>query len=460
MTILGNALEAASDLLSAIPISTIVVDSRGRVRYANPAFEDLFGASRESVIKMGWRKFLDCDEQCKLIEAWRSGAEFGQINVDLTILESFGGTALSLRARPMSDSFEFWVVTLDNLTGLRWQESHQRYLQRFAEKLADASPDVFYLYNINEQRNVWCNSRVTTILGYTPDEFLNQPDLVVKSVAEEDLQRIFEQQELIKKAPDDEIFEMEYRWKAKDGRVVWLHSRDQVFERNPDGSVKTIVGAAVDISSRKEYEAMMEVYMMQAQEQRVELELSKDMLEGANKKLEEVNLKLEELSLTDALTGLQNRRSLNDFLARQFDQSARYGHVLSYIVLDVDKFKAFNDNFGHQAGDQTLRAVAKILIQTARNTDFVARYGGEEFVIVLPESSIEAAGNAAERFRKAIEAAEWPFRPVTASFGYASTLTARSPEELFAQADEALYAAKEGGRNQCREYKASEEAVA
>jgi diguanylate cyclase (GGDEF)-like protein/PAS domain S-box-containing protein len=459
MPILGRVLDTANELLSAMPVATIIVDHMGRVSSANPAFEDLFGASKQSTLRCGWRNYLDADEQCKLIEAWRSGREYGQINVDLVVKPEFGGTILSLKARPMTEDLNYWVVSLENITGLRWQAEHQLHLQRFSEKLADASPDVFYLYNVIEQRTVWCNTRISD-LGFSADEVQSQPGILARCVDAEDLARVVDHHAKLVEAQDDEIHELEYRWVRPDGRVLWLHSRDQVFERTTEGKVKTIVGSAVDISSRKEYEGMMEMYMMQAQEQRVELEMSKDMLEGANQKLAEVNAKLEELSLTDALTGLRNRRSLNDYLARQFEQSARYGHVLSLIVLDVDKFKAFNDNFGHQAGDEILKAVGKILGETARATDFVARYGGEEFVVVLPECGMEAASKAAERLRKAIEAAEWPYRPVTASFGYSSTVTARNVEELFAQADEALYEAKEGGRNQCRPYSAKSEVAA
>ena len=187
------------------------------------------------------------------------------------------------------------------------------------------------------------------------------------------------------------------------------------------------------------------------------LEEARATLEAKQAALEEANLRLDALATTDGLTGVKNRRAFEEKLAEEITRSTRYGPPLSLLLLDVDKFKQYNDSFGHIAGDQILKTVAHLLREHARSTDFVARYGGEEFVLVLPNTGAEGAIILAERLRTIIEAAPWPQRAVTASFGAATfgaaTFGAASlsgdstPTALIEAADRALYASKEGGRN-------------
>ena len=164
--------------------------------------------------------------------------------------------------------------------------------------------------------------------------------------------------------------------------------------------------------------------------------------------LESANEKLEMLAHTDGLTGLRNYRSLQELLNSEFDRSSRYQTPLSLVLLDVDKFKHFNDTFGHPAGDEVLRNVARVLQREARSTDLVARYGGEEFAVVLTNTDTVEAWIAAERFRNAIEAAPWQKRAVTASFGVTTKSTASiNAAALINAADSALYQSKVSGRN-------------
>lgn len=172
--------------------------------------------------------------------------------------------------------------------------------------------------------------------------------------------------------------------------------------------------------------------------------------------LSESNRMLEELSYRDALTGLGNRRFLERILAERWHEAMIAGQPIALLMFDVDCFKAYNDRYGHPAGDACLRAVAAILREQMRTElDLVVRFGGEEFLAVLPGQDSVAAIRVAERIRRAIEAAAMPHtgapRPgiVTASAGVASAMPSASltPAELIASADAALYAAKQGGRN-------------
>jgi diguanylate cyclase (GGDEF)-like protein/PAS domain S-box-containing protein len=173
-------------------------------------------------------------------------------------------------------------------------------------------------------------------------------------------------------------------------------------------------------------------------------------LEAKQTELIAVNSKLEALATVDGLTGAKNRRALDERLEMELRRAWRYKTPLSVLLLDVDKFKQFNDSFGHLAGDEVLKTVALVLQENVRVIDFVARYGGEEFAVLLPQTDVEGAMIVANRLREKIEAAKWIDRPVTASIGVASlSETMKERAELLAAADRGLYASKEAGRNRC-----------
>ncbi len=146
---------------------------------------------------------------------------------------------------------------------------------------------------------------------------------------------------------------------------------------------------------------------------------------------------------SDPLTGLQNRRGLDDALAAQFALMCRYGTPFSVAILDIDHFKQINDREGHLHGDRILRRLAHVLQQSVRETDVVARYGGEEFVVVMPQTALEGVCIFAERLRQKVEQET----TVTLSGGVAVALDGDSAETLLARADAALYSAKSAGRN-------------
>jgi diguanylate cyclase (GGDEF)-like protein len=149
----------------------------------------------------------------------------------------------------------------------------------------------------------------------------------------------------------------------------------------------------------------------------------------------------------DALTGLANRRALEEILAAEISRAHRFAHQLAVVLLDLDRFKEINDSFGHAAGDVMLRAVSRLLTSLARQGDTVARWGGEEFVVVLPETDLAGAQRFAERLRRTIEAHAVGDMKTSASCGVATMLPEDNVEELLGAADQALYQAKSNGRN-------------
>jgi diguanylate cyclase (GGDEF)-like protein len=161
---------------------------------------------------------------------------------------------------------------------------------------------------------------------------------------------------------------------------------------------------------------------------------------------------VERQASTDGLTELPNRRHFEEALEGEIVRAERFGGPLSLILADLDGFKQVNDRFGHQAGDDVLRAFAEILRVTVREIDLPARYGGEEFAVLLPQTDLDGAQRLAERLRRALvsrplSAGPGTLMAVTASFGVATFPEAATPAALFAAADEALYRAKRKGKN-------------
>lgn len=164
-------------------------------------------------------------------------------------------------------------------------------------------------------------------------------------------------------------------------------------------------------------------------------------------------------AITDGLTGLYNHRECQRRLEEEVERAQRYGRMLSLLMVDVDYFKAVNDTHGHQVGDLVLRHIAKEIVTQLRHVDICSRYGGEEFLLMLPETDVDAAGRVADRIVQAIAAGDLVLPsgrtvPLSVSIGVASfPADGDDRESLIAAADDALYTAKESGRNRAHRYR-------
>jgi diguanylate cyclase (GGDEF)-like protein/PAS domain S-box-containing protein len=208
----------------------------------------------------------------------------------------------------------------------------------------------------------------------------------------------------------------------KDGQHIWLENKVRVIEGETAG-VTTVIVSMRDVTERKSLQD-----------------------------------RLEKQAMMDGLTGISNRRAFGETLEREWNRAVRTGGPLSLVMIDVDRFKLMNDAYGHQVGDECLRAVAVALrMAVKRSTDFVARYGGEEFVALLPGTDMAGAAIVAHEIREAVEGLRFPHAEtsggvVTVSCGVSTgNVKAGSlvitPEILINSADIALYKAKLNGRN-------------
>jgi diguanylate cyclase (GGDEF)-like protein/PAS domain S-box-containing protein len=232
----------------------------------------------------------------------------------------------------------------------------------------------------------------------------------------------------------DERYTAEFRMRHADGHWVWVQTHGSIFERDAAGRPLRVAGTHMDITRRK------------ADEQR---------LQDDAKALEAANRQLRDLAILDALTGAFNRRHFNDVCLAAL-AGAQRGQAVALCMLDVDHFKAYNDRYGHQAGDAVLKALAQTLRDSLkRSTDALFRLGGEEFGVIFSAASAETAQYFVGQLSAALHALALPHeaapqRIVTASFGlawWAAPTSLLTPETMYAAADEALYEAKRSGRD-------------
>jgi len=276
---------------------------------------------------------------------------------------------------------------------------------------------------------VYVNRAFHELTGYTRDEAIGQTPRILQGPLTDraEMKRMRREIEQGRSFIGQTI---NYR---KDGSAYFMEW--SVYGLFDDGGVLHFyVAVQRDISARKEYERRIEE---QARE-----------LAATNRELERANTRLAALSLTDSLTGVANHRAFHARLGEELTRCKRIGLPLSVLLLDVDRFKTYNDSFGHPAGDEALQRIAIALQSHARATDLVARHGGEEFAVLLPHTDHKGALHIGETLRRAIEETSWPLRPVTVSVGTATT----GPHDLSSShlidiADTALYRSKAAGRN-------------
>ncbi|KTG16043.1 MULTISPECIES: sensor domain-containing diguanylate cyclase [unclassified Guyparkeria] len=266
--------------------------------------------------------------------------------------------------------------------------------------------------------------QIEALLGWSPESWVGIDDWAER-MHPDDRERVVNFCVAQSKAGADH--EADYRALTRDGDYVWIRDVVHVM-RDADGRVDSLVGFMFDISERK----------------------------ASEEKLLRLQQELEDLSLRDGLTGVANRRMFDSILEVEWANAKRHGQPISLVMLDIDYFKQYNDEYGHLAGDDCLKAVARVLESSgARAGDLLARFGGEEFLLLLPNTDETAAHAVADRCRQLILDqrilhATSPIGPhLSASFGVATAIPTDAMDalELLETADCHLYRAKDGGRN-------------
>lgn len=305
------------------------------------------------------------------------------------------------------------------LMGTHLDVTREMVSQHQMEQLAKSLPGIIYTFVLEPGGRYYfsfMSDKTWDFYGVSPEEALRDPDTIFNMVHPEDLPALHESISVSARTMEEWV--CEYRV-AVNGRVNWVRGVSRP-EKDPDGTI-TWHGMVTNIDRQKSLE-----------------------------------LELEQLSITDELTGLNNRRYMLRKLEESVAESERYGDDFSLVSLDIDFFKSINDSYGHPTGDAVLQRFATIIETRTRKSDIVARTGGEEFIIFMPSTGLDEAEQVAESLRVALEAEEFvnddgeTFN-VTFSAGVVNWSgageNATSVRALLSACDQSLYAAKRAGRN-------------
>lgn len=308
------------------------------------------------------------------------------------------------------------VVSHVNITDRKLIELQVKRNEERYRLIAENSTDFISLHTI-DGKYAYVSPISYTMLGYNPKELLNQS--AYDFFHHDDMDKIKLSHQKILNC--EGIQTINYRFRCKDGKFIWLETKSQKV-LSTDGKSEEIICISRDITYHK-------------------------------KKIK----KLEKAIYIDELTGLYNRRFFNLKLSEECKLNGQNGKPLSLLAIDIDYFKKYNDTYGHQKGDDCLTLVAQALKSSIRETDFVCRIGGEEFCVILPNTKEELAISIAENLCKKVEGLKILHRKsnisnyVTISIGVSTVLvedfTHIDQNEIFSLADQALYIAKECGRN-------------
>jgi len=263
------------------------------------------------------------------------------------------------------------------------------------------------------------------------DEELELPDIIILDVMVPDLDGF----EVCKRIKNNE--------RTKDVPIIFLSAKTETVD-----IVYGLGVGGVDYIT-KPFRPIELVARIQTH---IEIKNIRDELKEKNKELLLLNQQLEEYAIKDPLTKLYNRRMMLNKFDEEISRSKRNNDVFSVVLLDIDKFKEVNDNYGHNFGDEVLKIFSDLLMNSKRLEDFVARWGGEEFLIILPHTDAKGAYTVASRIKNKVNDYEYLYNDIslhiTATFGIAEFCYEDTVEKIIKKADFALYYGKENGRNQ------------
>lgn len=324
---------------------------------------------------------------------------------------------------------------------LALQGAEQKY-----RTIVEQSPMIVYLDEVGGNWQ-YISPQIEPMLGYNVEEWLNNPSLFKEHIHKDDIHKL--ETALRESRANNSLYTCEYRFIKPNGEVLWLHD-EAVFIEDEVNHRMLMQGVLYDISKQKFAEEALHDLNLTLEQRIVErtVELEKEITQ--RKKAEEA---LRQEAIRDPLTSLFNRRFMEESLAREVRRAKRKGTSLIVVMIDFDHFKKFNDTYGHDAGDEILRAFGSLLKTKIREADIACRYGGEEFTLILPDVSLNDAHRRMEELQGEIKIQTIRYKGIALSGFTLSMGISISPEHgetaeiLLKKADNALYRAKDAGRD-------------
>jgi diguanylate cyclase (GGDEF)-like protein/PAS domain S-box-containing protein len=439
---------ARHTLVDVLSAGVVVVDAANRIVDINPAARKLLNVSADVIGQNSATAFSHIDPQAR---AQFKGLR--QARKEAPVRQPGGEVVYyDIELIPLTDqagNFNGRVVMFHDITERKQEELHLLQLTQAIEQ----SPTSVVITDLNGAIE-YVNPEFTLLTGYSLEEARGKNSSILQSgkTPPETYRQLWQTIQA------GQVWRGEFLNKKKNGELYWELAVIAPV-RDSAGQVINYIAIKENITAQREAETALRETNRRLEENIAEIAV--------------LQVELREQAIRDPLTGLYNRRFLNDAIEREIGRARREGLHLSVVILDIDHFKQINDDFGHQIGDASLRLLANMLTKQARESDIVCRYGGEEFLLALPGATTEGAVQLAERLR--ILAAKIDLSPpavhdrdlatphlATSSniaeqqskFGFTISLgVATFPEhgqtaqEVIIKADQALYAAKRAGRN-------------
>ena len=415
-------------IADAVPCLMAYWDRDLLCSFANRPYSDWFGRPLDRIIGESMQSLLG-DHVFTLNLPYIGAVLAGQDQKFERVLTKADGTITHAwvnyipHRAPDGSTCGFFVLVTD-ITDLRRADQHAVESESRYRLLADQSSDMVFQLDRNQVRR-YVSPASREILGYEPHELVGLKP--VSQVHPDDAERV---SAVFGSLIDGSVerTSVTNRIRHRDGHWVWVEVEFRSIRDQKTGEPAGIIGAMRNISLRKS----------------LEIELA------------DANRRLEALARQDALTGLANRRTFDEMLPLYYRRARQGRESFTIVMIDVDRFKLYNDRYGHPDGDDCLRRVGAAITASIRQTrDLAARYGGEEFALLLAETDADSAALVADRIRQnverlALEHKDSPYGIVTISAGVCSTAVDapdEGPDTLLRLADLALYAAKDAGRN-------------
>ncbi|MEB1808501.1 MAG: diguanylate cyclase [Bacillaceae bacterium] len=425
--------EYSSDMIT-------VHDSSGRYLYVSPAGEKILQYSSEELVGEDSYQLIHPDdhEQSRknheillntgyVVSTYRIRRKDGEYIWFESSIQSLYGRAFGEKDNLGAADDPKLIVISRNITERKLVEKKLQEIEELFQIITEYSRDMITIHNAAGEY-LFVSAAVKEILQYEDQELVGKCGYAL--IHQEDHKIVRQNHELMMM---NGTGVSTYRIQRKDGKYVWFESTVR-FLPGRDPADPQLIVMSRDITQRKIEE----------------------------QKLQAVNEKLQHLSTKDGLTGIGNRRYFDERLIKEWKRAIRYSSDISLLMIDIDYFKPYNDTYGHQKGDECLKQVALAVQKTLkRPIDVVCRYGGEEFSVILPDTDEKGAKHVAETIRRTIEELKIPHAGslinsfLTISIGTASVIPTKAsdPATIIKAADEALYLAKQGGRNQVRSFK-------